>query len=213
MMATETGIRSYGPGKFNKILDGYIYELALDGVDEEISLGEGQGWYGFLEFDEKTAKQVRELMATRHEPDEPTEEEERLLTFTSAVILFERSDGIVEVEWFDNPVEAEEEWAEIEKEFSEDDDEEEPEEDEEEDDVFSDEEMAQGYVISDARGGGYNVTHEHRHFEHYRSIENAIEEINDEMEREKFYGNIYYVNDHGNVDLLDQDGNVIKSRV
>jgi len=100
-----------------------------------------------------------------------------------------------------------------EDEEEEEEDEEEEEFEEEDDDIFSDEEMAQGYVISDARGGGYNVTHEHQHFEHYRSIENAIEEINDEMEREKFYGNIYYVNDHGNVDLLDQDGNVVKSRV
>jgi hypothetical protein len=100
-----------------------------------------------------------------------------------------------------------------EDEEEEEEDEEEEEFEEEEDDVFSDEEMAQGYVISDARGGGYNVTHEHQHFEHYRSIENALEEINDEMEREKFYPNIYYVNDHGNVDLLDQDGNVVKSRV
>ena len=100
-----------------------------------------------------------------------------------------------------------------EDEEEEEEDEEEEEFEEEDDDIFSDEEMAQGYVISDARGGGYNVTHEHQHFDHYRSIENAIEEINDEMEREKFYGNIYYVNDHGNVDLLDQDGNVVKSRV
>jgi len=206
------GIRPYGSGKFNTILDSYVYGITLDGgADEEISLGDGNGWYGFVGFDEKTADAVRRLAA--EEKDELTPAEEKQLTFTSAVILFERSDGIVEISWFDNPEEAKEEWTELEEEFSEEDDEEEPEESEEEDDVFSDEEMAQGYVISDARGGGYNVTHEHQHFDHYRSIENALEEINDEMEREKFYPNIYYVNDHGNVDLLDQDGNVVKSRV
>jgi hypothetical protein len=27
----QTGIRSYGPGKFYKVIDGYAYELTLDG--------------------------------------------------------------------------------------------------------------------------------------------------------------------------------------
>jgi hypothetical protein len=209
------GIRSYGPGKFNTILDGFVYELALDGVDQEISLGEGQGWYGFLEFDEKTAKQITELMAAQQEPDEPTKEEQELLTFTSAVILYERSDGIVEVQWFDNPNEAEEEWGDIEKQFGEEEEEDDEEEEEEpEEDAFSDEQMAEGYVLSDAkRRSGYDVTHEHKHFGYYKYREDAFEAIDQAMKRENFYPNIYYVNDHGNVDLLDSDGKIIESRV
>ena len=94
----------------------------------------------------------------------------------------------------------------------EDEDDEEPEEDDE--DVFSDEEMQSGYVISDARNAeGYVVVHEHRHFGNYDDMDSALDAIDQAMERDKFYGNVYYVNDHGNVDLLDGDGNTIKSRV
>jgi hypothetical protein len=208
-------MRRNGPGKFSYVIDEYIYEACLNQgtPDEEIS-HEGLGWFALLELDASARRFIREIAAEAGDELEP--EEQELLDGEAALILHERDDGFVGVDWFTDLKEAQDRWAEIEEDLSDEEDEdgeEEPEESEEEDDVFSDEEMAQGYVISDARGGGYNVTHEHQHFEHYRSIENAIEEINDEMEREKFYPNIYYVNDHGNVDLLDQDGNVVKSKV
>lgn len=101
----------------------------------------------------------------------------------------------------------------------EEDDEEEPgdpeqyEDDEDEDDVFSDAEMQQGFVISDGKRGGYDVVNEHRHFGHFREMDDALEAIEEAMKRDNFYANIYYVNDHGNIDLLDSEGNSIKSRV
>jgi hypothetical protein len=208
VMATEEGIRSYGPGKFFDIIDSYAYEITLDGgADEEVSLGEGNGWYGFMEIDEAFADRVHEI-AKEHR-DQLTDEEQDLLDESKAIIFFERSDGIVEATWYDDLKEAQEDWAKIEADVEED---EEP-EDEDEDDVFSDEEMQEGFVISDARRGGYDVGHEHKHVGHYADMDEALEAIEAEMKRENFYPNIYYVNDHGNVDLLDMDGNVIKSRV
>jgi len=94
--------------------------------------------------------------------------------------------------------------------------EEEPEEEEpidDEEEGFSDEEMAEGYVISDARRGGYDVAHEHKHVGHYSDMDDAVKAIGAEMKRKNFYPDIYYVNDHGNVSLLDKDGNEIDSRV
>lgn len=91
------------------------------------------------------------------------------------------------------------------------DDDEDPEDDD--DDVFSDDEMREGYTISDGREGGYDVSHEGKHFGDFDSIEDAISEIEVQMKRDNFYPNIYYVNDHGNIDLLDAQGNPIKSRV
>ena len=48
---------------------------------------------------------------------------------------------------------------------------------------------------------------------HILEVNPAVVLADQAMERDKFYGNVYYVNDHGNVDLLDGDGNTIKSRV
>ena len=110
--AAEDGIRSYGPGKYYTVIDGYTHEVTLDGgTDEEASYGEGDGWYGLLWIDEGTQSRIREI-AREHE-DELTEEEEGLLKDSKAVILFERSDGIVEATWFDSEEEAEKEWANI----------------------------------------------------------------------------------------------------
>lgn len=106
-------IRSYGPGKFATIVDSYVYEVTLDGgADEEATYPqEGSGWFGLVWIDTPTRERIREIA---HEQDDRlTEEEENLLDDSKAVILFERSDGIVEVDWFDSKREAEEEWANI----------------------------------------------------------------------------------------------------
>ena len=128
------GIRSYGPGKFATVLDSYAYEMTLDGgADEEATYPqEGSGWYGVVWFEPGTRERVREI--AEEEGDRLTEEEEDLLDETKAVILFERSDGIVEVEWYDNLKEAEEAWANVlvDTEGEEEDEEDEDEEDEEE---------------------------------------------------------------------------------
>jgi hypothetical protein len=208
MMARETGIRSYGPGKFHNIIDEYVYEACLNQgtPDEEIS-HEGFGWYALMRLDAGAVRYIRELV--EDEEDELTSDEEELLR-CKALIMHENTDGFVGVDWFDSLSEAEKTWKELEEELA---DDEEPGEEEDDEDVFSDEEMLSGYVISDGRNGGYDVVHEHKHVGHYRSMENALEEIAVYMEQDKFYPNVYYVNDHGNVDLLDGDGNAIKSRV
>lgn len=201
------GIRSYGAGKFYDIIDSYAYEIT---PDEEASLGEGNGWYGFMTIDQAFADRVHEI--AKENKDRLTDEEQDLLDESKAIILFERSDGIVEATWFDDLKEAEKEWAAIEEDASDNEEEDDP-EDDEENDLFSDEEMAGGYVISDSRQGGYEVAHEHKHVGHYEDMDDALEAIEAAMKSGNYYPNIYYVNDHGNVDLLDASGNVIESRV
>lgn len=44
-------------------------------------------------------------------------------------------------------------------------------------------------------------------------FEFALEQIKKHMESNQYWPNIFYVNDHGNVDLIDYDGNIINSRV
>lgn len=108
--------RSYGPGKFSTILDSYVYELTLDGgADEEESYPEGGGWYGLVRVDSATRRRVVEI--AREHGDDLTPEEEEELGRAQAVILFERSDGLVESEWFTSARKAEKAWREIVAEF------------------------------------------------------------------------------------------------
>ena len=138
-MPIKTGIRSYGPGKFVKLIDSYVYEITLDGdADREVG-DEGDGWYGFVEFNPATVDRIHEI--AKENKDQLTGAEEDLLDDTSAVILYERSDGIVEADWFtgfEGKDKADVAWAEVEAEFEEDDDEED--DDEDEDDDYEDEE-------------------------------------------------------------------------
>lgn len=110
-------IRSYGPGKFHKIIDEYVYAMTLDGgADREESYPEGGGWFGFVAIGRKDRDRIREIAYDEH-GDQLTDDEEDLLSDAVAIILFERSDGIVEAEWYDDKDEAEEAWFEIEEEF------------------------------------------------------------------------------------------------
>lgn len=211
------GIRSYGPGKFHNVIDEYVYEIVMNGFgDDSLSYEDAGGGYDLVTFDKGTADTIRKF--AEENDDELTEEEEDLIEETAAVILFTRSDGIIEATWFKSEQKAERTWAKLEEEFAGEEDEGDEEQfddegDEDDDDVFSSEEMTEGYVISDARGGGVNVVHEHKHVGHYDDIDEALEAIEGHMKRSNFFPNIYYVNERGNIDLLDSEGNSIKSRV
>lgn len=122
-------IRSYGPGKFIDIIDSYAYEITLDGgADEETSYPDAGGWYGLLHLDQKTRERVHQQ--AHYEEDDLTEEESDLLDDSKAIIFFERSDGIVEADWFDDMGKAELAWDEIEAEVGGEDDENEDDEEE-----------------------------------------------------------------------------------
>jgi hypothetical protein len=111
-------IRPYGPGKFSTILDSYAYDLVLDGfVDEEISIGEGNGWYGLIQLGSDGADSIRKIAKEQKDPLTPDEEE--FLSKQAAVIFFERSDGIVETTWHDDELTAQQDWEELEAEFEE----------------------------------------------------------------------------------------------
>lgn len=203
------GIRSYGPGKFVSVIDSYVYEMTLDGgPDEEIGDANESGWYGLVRVDDATRDRIRKI-AKEHD-DDLTPTEEALLDETVAIIITEGSNGSVDSDWYDETNNFEEAWTAITEDLEGDED---VEGDDGEEDAFSDEEMVSGYVISDSRRGGYDVAHEHKHVGHYEDMDEALDAIEAEMKRSNFFPNVYYVNDHGNVDLLDSDGNVIESRV
>lgn len=127
----DEGIRSYGPGKFATILDSHAYRVSGDGgTDEEASYPDGGGWFGIVWINDAVRDAFAEEAANENET--LTKEEDALLDESVAVIFYERSDGIVEVTWYDNKREAEEEWAQVLVDTEGDEDEEEEGEDEEE---------------------------------------------------------------------------------
>lgn len=140
-MPIKTGIRSYGPGKFIKIIDSYVYELTLDGGADREEGSEGDGWYGFVEITPDVVDRINEI--AKEEKDQLTGAEGALLDDTSVVILCEREDGIVEADWFtgfDGKTKAEAAWKEIESEFEDvDDDDEDDDDDDEDEDEFEEE--------------------------------------------------------------------------
>lgn len=132
-MAKKGGIRSYGPGKFYTIVDSYVFGVTLDGgADEEATYPqEGSGWFGLVWLDAPTCQAI--VSNAEADGDPLTDEEVEQLETHKAVILFERSDGIVEADWFDNKAAAEAAWAEVlvDTEGDEEDEEDEDEEEEE----------------------------------------------------------------------------------
>lgn len=77
----------------------------------------------------------------------------------------------------------------------------------------SEEEMYESYVIRDRPGrSGYEADVEGRGVaEGY--MQHILSEIRRDMERNQYFPNIYYINERGNVDLLNVNGKILKSWV
>jgi len=95
----------YGPGKFYTDVDAWLYARSLHdgGGDEILSYDGGGGCYALLILNDEERSVVNEIYGDT----------------TEAVIMFERSDGIVEVEYYYTEKEARDVWAMIKKDFTE----------------------------------------------------------------------------------------------
>lgn len=112
-------IRSYGPGKFNTILDAYVYGVSMNGGGCDAEVGEScnSRWYGLMR-NGRTIFQDHDPML-----ESLNEAEREMLTSAAGVILTEDSQGFVYVEYFDTMAELDAKWSEIEaSEQTEDDD-------------------------------------------------------------------------------------------
>jgi hypothetical protein len=119
--ADPQGIRSYGPGKFDTIVDSYVYSVSLDGgADEELGdVSETGRWYGLMRGQgllEAVEKQAAE------EKDQLTQDEKDLFKEEGGVILSEDDQGFVTVDYFDTKEALEQKWTEIENDTYSDDD-------------------------------------------------------------------------------------------
>jgi hypothetical protein len=71
------------------------------------------------------------------------------------------------------------------------------------------------FVLQDGDrfSGGIDVFRGGRKFGNYEDKRDALRAIEKRMERDQFFPNIWYVNERGNTDLLDGNGNIVRSWV
>jgi hypothetical protein len=130
------GIRRYGPGKFNTIIDAVVYDMINSGMGGE-SCGDVSE-VGFAaetlllgpEILKEAEEVASELPGPRGEP--LTDEEKDLLKESYAAIMVENDQGFVTVDYYDDKKEFEKDWEEIQDDASADEDDEDDEDEEEE---------------------------------------------------------------------------------
>lgn len=109
-----TGIRPYGPGKFNTILDAYVWNVSVDGgTDEECGdVSEVGRWAGLMRNGSTIFRDHDPLLETLNE------DEQNQLTSSVGVILEEDSQGFVYVTYYDDEETLESDWATLESQLS-----------------------------------------------------------------------------------------------
>ena len=63
--------------------------------------------------------------------------------------------------------------------------------------------------ITDVTKGGYDVSISGKYIGHVDEMDAAIELIEGWKEKNKFYPNTWFINDHGNISLMGADGNLM----
>ena len=108
MSETET-IRSYGHGKFDTILDEYVYQVSLNGgCDEESgSVDETGRWYGLMRNGRTIFRDHDPMLETLNAVEQDQ------LTSCAGVILSEDSQGFVDVAYYDTKEELDRVWAQV----------------------------------------------------------------------------------------------------
>ena len=110
------GWRSYGPGKYDSIVDQYVHALTMDGwtSEETGDVQENGTWYGLVKFNLADIEKV-----AREEEDELTAEEREELSTTVGAIVHEDDQGFVGVNYFDSVAKMNKAWKAVEAEVEE----------------------------------------------------------------------------------------------
>lgn len=126
------GIRRYGPGKFNTILDAVVYGMCGEGMGDE-SCGDVSE-VGFaaekIYFGDDSVKEA-ERIANDFRKGPLTDEEREMLEDSVGAIMVENEQGFVTVDYYDDEKEFDKDWDEVEEDASPEDGEEDEDEEEE----------------------------------------------------------------------------------
>lgn len=99
-------LRPYGPGKFNTMLDAYVYSVSLGGLADE-SAEVGGSHYDLMRNGRTIFRDHDPFLETL------TEDEQTYLTESAGVIMREDSDGFVAVAYYDDKDTLEADWANV----------------------------------------------------------------------------------------------------
>lgn len=109
----QRGIRRYGPGKFDNIIDGYVYELSMDGSWGEQAGDSGtSGFYASVRLGRNGLKAILENM--KDQGDKPTLAEAKLVRSSYGAVCREGDQGFVSCEYYDTKAELEKDWKKVE---------------------------------------------------------------------------------------------------
>lgn len=101
-----------GPGKFSTDLDAVLYDMSLEGPDEELGDVQGFGYYCLLR--NVTVEEVEK--GAKEAGVELSDEELDEIVSTTSAIIHENDQGQVEIDLYDPPA-AEKDWKDLEKEY------------------------------------------------------------------------------------------------
>ena len=96
-------LRAYGPGKFDTVLDSFVYDLSLDGclAEESGDVSESGTWYGLL------------IGPIEISEADLTDSENAFLAKQIGAILSENDQGFVDIEYFESAEDLEDSWSAI----------------------------------------------------------------------------------------------------
>ncbi len=100
-------LRPYGPGKFNTVVDSWLYQSLDTGADDELTPCEGE-WIGKVNGNQNGLGYRDGCWL------DLTNDETTFLANQIGAILFEASNGFVTVEYFGDRTGFEERWTELE---------------------------------------------------------------------------------------------------
>lgn len=107
------GVRGYGPGKYNTMLDGIVHGFLMEGWGDETTGDiESTGVYDKLRLGPEAVK-----AALKEDPD-LTGDEKNLLRTSYGAIVVENDQGFVGVSYYPSKKALDKAWAEIEEETS-----------------------------------------------------------------------------------------------
>ena len=99
-------------GKFNTVIDGYVYSLSLDGCDNEAGDVATTNYYCTVRLGREGAKAILDEAA--RDSDALTLEEAKFIRSHYGAILEENNDGFVSVSYFKTKAALDKKWQTIE---------------------------------------------------------------------------------------------------